>query len=143
MPWLFSLGMFVVWVVFLLLFVAVLAPTAAISGLAELIGDAGFSPIAPAFWIAAVIWVIVGIILWVKLSFKLRDIQFAETPDLFAARKRHAVRLFDEETLFQLPVGGATLAHFPSDTRGTGEAVVDRRRHDEHPLRPLRSWRSG
>jgi hypothetical protein len=56
--------------------------------------------------------------LWVKLSIKLRDIQFAETPDLFAARKRHAVRLFDEETLFQLPVGSAPLAHFPSDTRG-------------------------
>ncbi len=118
MPWLFSLGMFVVWVVFLLLFVAVLAPTAAVSGLAELIGDAGFSPIAPAFWIATVIWVIVGIVLWVKLSFKLRDIQLAETPDLFAARKRHAVRLFDEETLFQLPAGGLTLTHFPSDTRG-------------------------
>ena len=103
MPWLFSLGMFAVWAVFLLLFVAVLIPTAAVSGLAGLVGG-GFDPKAPAFWIAAGDLGDRRNVLWVRLSFKLRDIKFAETPDLFAARKRHAVRLFDEETPFS-PAG--------------------------------------
>ena len=116
MPWLFSLGMFGLWVVFLIAFVVLLIPTAVISGLAGLVGG-GFDPKLPAFWIAVGVWVIVGVIGWVFLSRKLRDIQFAETPDLFAARKRHAVRLFDEETLFLHPGTGERLAHFPSDTR--------------------------
>ena len=131
LPWLFSLGMFVLWAVFLLSFVQWLAIVGAVSGLADLIGGAGFSPIAPAFWIAAGLWVILGVVLWVLLSYKLRDIQFPETPDLFAARKRHGVRLFDEETLFLDPGTSASpLFDFPSDRRDlarlwwTGEGTM-------------------
>src|SRR5262249_45711523 len=111
-------------------FVQWLAVFGTISGLAGLAG-AGFSPVAPAFWVATGLWVILGIVGWVLLSFKLRDIKFPETPDLFAARKRHAVRLFDEETLFRFPTTGADqLQPFPSDQRDlahlwwTGEGTM-------------------
>jgi hypothetical protein len=131
LPALFSLGFFVVWAAFLLVFVSFLAITAAISGLADLAGD-GFNPVTPAFWIAAVAWFVLGMVGWVLLSRKLRDIAIPEVPDTVAAQRRHAVRLFDEETLFADPVGSNPLA-YPSGRRAlarlfwTGEGTMSLR----------------
>lgn len=129
LPPLFTIGMLVVWAVFLLVFVGFLAITATISGIAELASDDGFNPVAPAFWIAAVAWFVLGIVLWVWASFKLRDIKLPETPDLFAAQKRHVVRLFDEETLYLDPIAPNPRV-FPSGRRAlarlwwTGEGTM-------------------
>lgn len=127
LPALFSLGVWLLWFVFLI----PVGISAGIGGLVELIANGTFNPVTPVFWVSAGLWVILSIVVWVLLSYKLRDIQFHETPDLFAARKRHAVRLFDEEALFLEAGSGADRPlDFPSGRRDlarlwwTGEGTM-------------------
>lgn len=104
LPPLFSIGMLVAWGAFLVLFVEILAITGLVSGITDLAGGDGFNPVTPAFWIAAGLWFILGIVLWVWLSQYLRDVKIKELPDNFAAARRHVVRLFDEDTLYADPL---------------------------------------
>jgi hypothetical protein len=88
-----------VWLILLALNAAILG---SISGLAGLFGS-GFEVDTPTFWVAAGIWTIAVVVLWILAGKWLRDIRIPEEPDHYSARQRHAVRLFDEETVYSDP----------------------------------------
>ena len=80
-------------------------------------------------------WLLQTLIIWLALSFHLRDIRIPNNPKDFVTSRRHAVRLFDEASLFSDPVQAALdqpTRHYPSGRRalfklwwdGAGEMSV-------------------
>jgi hypothetical protein len=74
----------------------------------------------PFFWVALVFWLLWCGVLWIGIALTARDAKIPEDPDDFAARRRHAVRLFDDSSIFSDPVRralGKPDRFFPSGRR--------------------------
>jgi hypothetical protein len=56
------------------------------------------------FWIPFIFWILFCGVLWVVFAFKARNAKIPEQPDGFSALHPHAVRLFDDASLFHDPV---------------------------------------
>lgn len=74
----------------------------------------------PAFWIAFAVHALALLGLWIVTGFRLRDLKVPETVNSGAFPfRRHAVRLFDDTTLFTDPAAepGSPDRFYPSDIR--------------------------
>jgi hypothetical protein len=87
---------------------------------------------------------VVGLVMWIKKAFDLRDLRLPEEADPFPALRPHAVRLFDRSALYTLPRQHDTPfseEHYPSGMRpllklfwtGPGDFFIrPRRTHIEY-----------
>ncbi len=74
----------------------------------------------PAFWLAFAMHALGALAIWIAVPFKLRDQKIPESvPNDVFPLKKHAVRLFDDTTLFADPGSPAArrARYFPSDIR--------------------------
>jgi hypothetical protein len=84
------------------------------------------------FWIRTALWIGLALLPWILVPiFVLRDKGVPEKPEEFSARLPHAVRLFDDATLFSgAAADGITPKFYPSGRRGlfrlwwTGEGTM-------------------